>query len=94
MRPPGVRWRLTPQSSAEDLRVEPLLVFSDLGRVAVRSDVGRVHVDHRDLPGLVEPRLLLLLFQQLVGKQSCSTTTERLSIIHLMMETHLISFKK
>lgn len=67
---------LTPESRTEDLRVEALLVLSDLGRVAVRSDVGRVHVDHGDLPGLVEPRLLLLLFQELVGKQRCGTTNE------------------
>lgn len=67
---------LTPESRTEDLRVEALLVLSNLGRVAVRSDVGRVHVDHGDLPGLVEPRLLLLLFQELISKQRCGTTNK------------------
>lgn len=61
--------RLTPQSRAQDFGVEALLVLADLRRVAVRPDVGRVDVDHRDLPGLVEPRLLLLVLQQLVSKQ-------------------------
>lgn len=40
----------TPQSRTENLRVELLLVLSDLRRVALRSNVGRVHVDHRAFP--------------------------------------------
>lgn len=70
---PGRFWPLTPQSRTQDLRVEALLVLPDLGRVAVRADVGGVHVDHRDLAGLVEPGLLLLLLQELVGEQRCGT---------------------
>ncbi|KAF3836405.1 hypothetical protein F7725_028963 [Dissostichus mawsoni] len=52
-------------SCTEDLRVEAFLVFADLGRVAVRPDVGRVNIDYGDLSGLVEPRLLLLLLHKL-----------------------------
>ena len=52
---------LTPESSTQDLRVEPLLVLADLGGVAVRSDVGGVHVHHLVLSGLVESGLLLPL---------------------------------
>lgn len=65
-------WRinnvLTPERSTQDFRVEALLVFADLRRVAVRPDVGRVDVDHGDLPGFVQPGLLLLLLQQLIRK--------------------------
>lgn len=39
----------------------------------MRPDVSGVDVDHGDLAGLVEPRLLLLLLQQLISKQRCST---------------------
>ena len=65
---------LTPQSSAQDLRVKALFVFADLWRVAVRPDVSGVHVDHGDFACLAEPSLLLLLPlpQQLICKQSCS----------------------
>lgn len=40
----------TPQSGAQHLRVELLLVLADLWSVAVRSNVGRIDVDHRALP--------------------------------------------
>lgn len=53
---------LTPECGAEDLRVEAFLVFAYLWRVAVGTDVGGIHVDHGDLSGLVESRLLQLLF--------------------------------
>ena len=49
---------LTPQSGTEDLRVEPLLVLADLGRVAVRACVDRVDVHHRALTGRVGPQRL------------------------------------
>lgn len=40
----------TPQSGAENLGVEFLLVLANLWGVAVRSNVGRVDVDHGALP--------------------------------------------
>lgn len=43
----------TPECSTQDLRVEAFLVFADLRRVAVGSDVSGVDVDHRDLSGFV-----------------------------------------
>lgn len=48
--------RLTPECSAQDLRVEPFLVLANLRRVALRAGVDRVDVDHRALPGRVSPQ--------------------------------------
>lgn len=44
---------LTPERSTQDLRVEAFLVFADFWRVTVGSDVRRVDIDNRDLPGFV-----------------------------------------
>lgn len=50
----------TPQSSTENLRVEFLLVLADLRGVALRSNVGWVHVHHRALPVVLSLDLLTL----------------------------------
>ena len=50
----------TPEAGAEDLGVELLLVLADLGRVALRADVGGVHVHHRALPVVLPPDWLRL----------------------------------
>lgn len=50
---------LTPQSSAQDLRIKPLLVFADLWRVVLWPRVDRIDVDHRTLPGRVLTQSLL-----------------------------------
>lgn len=72
--PPGAACPgLTPESSTEDLGVEALLVLADLGGVAVGTDVGGVHVHHRDLARLVQ--LGLLLPEQLAGEQGCQGNT-------------------
>lgn len=42
--------------------------------------VGGVDVHHRDLPGLVEPGLLLLVLQQLVSKQRCAKQEDLLPL--------------
>ena len=65
---------LTPECRTQNLRVEAFLVFADLWRVAVGSDVGGIHVDHRDFPGFVESGLLLP--QQLIRKHGWDTTEE------------------
>ena len=44
---------LTPESSTQDLRVEPLLVLADLRRVAGRARVDRVDVDNGAFTGRV-----------------------------------------
>lgn len=49
----------TPECSAQDLRVEPLLVFADLRCVALRPGVNRVDIDHGSLTGRVLPQGLL-----------------------------------
>lgn len=49
---------LTPQSSTQDLGVEFLLVFADLRGVALRTDVGRIHVDNRPLPRVLSSERL------------------------------------
>lgn len=46
---------LTPECCTQDLRVESLLVFADLWRIALRASVDRVNVDHRALPRRVGP---------------------------------------
>lgn len=54
----------TPQSGAENLGVELLLVLADLWSVAVRSNVGGVDVDHGALP-------VVLSFDWLAFTASC-----------------------
>lgn len=49
---------LTPQCSTQDLRVEPLLIFADLWRVALRASVNRINVNHRSLSRRVGPQRL------------------------------------
>lgn len=49
---------LTPQCGTQDLRVEPLLIFADLWRVALRASVNRINVNHRSLSRRVGPQRL------------------------------------
>lgn len=49
---------LTPQCSTQDLRVEPLLIFADLWRVALRAGVDWINVDHGSLSRRVGPQRL------------------------------------
>lgn len=49
----------TPQSSTQDLGVEPLLVFADLRRVTLWPSVNRVYVHHRALAWRILPQRLL-----------------------------------
>lgn len=72
---------LTPQSSAQDLRIKPLLVFADLRRVVLWPCVDRIDVDHRTLTGRVLTQSLL--------QPSVITVTWGTSHAHIMMTVEL-----